>query len=464
MGRSDEAHARSDDARLSVATRRRALRLGYVNGVLWSVGNGLTSGTLITYLALQLGASGAALSLLFAAQSLIGLLRLVTPVMIGLLGGVKATCLKASLISYLLLTVGLPAVTLAGFVSRPATLSALIALICVHQLLEYIGAVALWSWLGALVPQAVRGRYFARRNLWQLAFLAPTLLGSGRFVDHWKTTHEGDPEQILVGYIAPATIGGVLLLASLVPLWWMPDVATAKRRGGNLREATRSMLAPVFDARFRRLLIYRGWFSFFNGITQAAQNVFTNRVLSMPLLTMQWLQLGTRVGQMSLSPAVGRASDRYGNRPVLELSQAIVALGLLFYALATPTARWWIIGAWTLWSAYVGINVCLNNLMLRLAPPAENAGFIALCEAVGGLTFGLSTITGGLLLDTMQANKATLTLGPVTLDHFAILFVAGAILRAAGVFWLARIDEPGARRWREIRKSTPAGSTTLAGG
>src|SRR5664279_5697501 len=121
MGRSDEAHSRSDTARLTVAARRRALRLGYVNGVLWSVGNGLTSGTLVYYLAQELGASGVALSLLIAAPSLIGLLRLATPALIGPLGGVKATCLKTSLVSYALLTFGLPGVTLAGVVSRPAT-------------------------------------------------------------------------------------------------------------------------------------------------------------------------------------------------------------------------------------------------------------------------------------------------------------------------------------------------------
>jgi Na+/melibiose symporter-like transporter len=450
MGRSEAAHARFGDARLTVAARRRALRLGYVNGVLWSVGNGLTSGTLVYYLAQELGASGAALSLLIAAPSLIGLLRLATPALIGPLGGVKATCLKTSLVSYLLLTIGLPVVTLAGFVSRPATLTALIVLICVHQLLEYVGSVALWSWLGALVPQRVRGRYFARRNLWQLAFLTPTLLMSGLLIDSWKRAHRGEPDQILAGYVLPATLGGLFLLASLAPLWRLPDVASARRRGGALRRAVLAMLMPIFDARFRRLLIYRGWFSFFNGITQAAQNVFVYRVLKMEVLPMQQLQLGMRVGQMALSPAVGRASDRYGNRPVLELSQLLVAAGLLFYAMATPAAWWWIVGAWALWSAYVGINVCLNNLMLRLAPAKENAGYIALCEATGGLAFGLSTIAGGVLLDQLQARGATLALGPLTLDHFAILFVSGAILRAAGVIWLSRVREPGAWRWREM--------------
>src|SRR5579863_627281 len=83
------------------AVRRRALALGLINGVLWSVGNGLTTGTLIYYLAQELGAKGTALGVLIAAPTLVGLLRLLTPALVGPLGGIKATCLKASLVSYL---------------------------------------------------------------------------------------------------------------------------------------------------------------------------------------------------------------------------------------------------------------------------------------------------------------------------------------------------------------------------
>ena len=126
-------------------------------------------------------------------------------------------------------------------------------------------------------------------------------------------------------------------------------------------------------------------------------------VLHFDLLDLQKMQLAMRVGQMAISPAAGRASDRYGNRPVLELSQLLVAAGLLFYFVATPAARWWIVGAWILWSAYAGINVCFSNIMLKLAPPRDNAGHIAVFEALGGLTFGLSTIAGGVLLDRLSA-------------------------------------------------------------
>ena len=221
--------------RMPVTVRRRALHLGYANGVLWSVGNGLTTGTLIYYLAQELGAKGTAPSVLIAAPTLIGLLRLVTPALIGPLGGIKATCLKASLLSYVLLAAGLPAVTLLRAL-RATALAGMIAPICVHQLLEYVGSVALWSWLAGLVPQRIRGRYFGRRQVWQLAFLIPTLLASGIFSDHWKSLYKNtQPERLLLGYVIPNCLGSAFLLASLVPLLLMPDVRAPAPAGAAKR-------------------------------------------------------------------------------------------------------------------------------------------------------------------------------------------------------------------------------------
>jgi MFS family permease len=438
------ANVASRPPRIRAAVRRRALVLGYINGVLWSVGNGLTTGTLVYYLAQELGAKGTALGVLIAAPSLIGLLRLATPALIGPLGGIKATCLKASFISYLLLAIGLPGVTLAPGISRGTALAGMLALICVHQLLEYIGSVALWSWLSALVPVRIRGRYFGRRQVWQLLFLIPALFLSGRFTDHWKQTYkETQPERLLLGYIIPNCVGAGFLLASLLPLVLMPDVSVTRRPVGGTRRW------PIGDSAFRRLLVYRAWFSFFNGISQAAQNIYVY-VLGIGVMPMQMMQMGMRAGQMALSPVAGRASDRVGNRPVLELSQMLVAIGLFFYFLASPEHPWWIIGAWVCWSAYVGTNICLTNLMLKLAPAQDNAGHIAMFEALGGVAYGLSTLAGGYLFDRLRDAHFHVLLGGVEVDHFALLFLVGAITRGLGVFWLARIPEPGARRWREI--------------
>ncbi len=206
-------------------SRRRALRLGIINGSLWAVGSGLTSGSVIQYLAHDLGADGLRLSLILAAPSFIGLLRILAPAAIETFGGAKRACLVLLSASYLL-AAGLPAI---GSIPREHALAALVALACTHQLLDYLGAVALWTWFGDLVPLRIRGRYFARRQMWQLILLLPTLLAGGYFADVWKQFHEQSARQDrLLGYAIPNGIGGACLLVSLVPLALIPAARFAR--------------------------------------------------------------------------------------------------------------------------------------------------------------------------------------------------------------------------------------------
>ena len=75
----------------------------------------------------------------------------------------------------------------------------------------------------------------------------------------------------------------------------------------------------------------------------------------------------------------------------------------------------WLIGAWVLWIAYAGLNVCLPNLMLKLAPPQANASYVAAFHAVTGLCYAANTILGGVLVDhyktwTSSARRQSLAL------------------------------------------------------
>ena len=67
---------------MGAINRRRSLALGHVNGMLWSVGNGLTTGTLVNYLAIDLGASGLAFSLVLASPQIVSALRVAAPTLI----------------------------------------------------------------------------------------------------------------------------------------------------------------------------------------------------------------------------------------------------------------------------------------------------------------------------------------------------------------------------------------------
>lgn len=424
--------------------RRRALRLGYINGTLWSIGNGLTTSTLIIYFAIDLGATGLTLSLLLALPAVVGLLRLFAPPLIHSLGGVKPVCLSMSLVSYVLL-LGLPALV---FFEGATALTLLVVLLCGHQLLEYLGTVALWAWLGELVPPRIRGRYFSRRQMWQLAALIPTLLASGLFSDAWRSHYqETNPDRLLLGYAVPHGVGAICLLASLVPLVMMPPVAVARRVAAGVDWS--GLLAPLRERPFQRLVLFGCWLSFFNGIIQAPQGIYPKAVLGLGVLALHLMRSGMRFGQIGVSWWAGPFSDRFGNRPTMLLSQALVATAPLFFLLATPEQPWWIIGAWAAWSFYAALNVCLPNLMLRLSTSGDYSPYVAVYFATTGLSYAVSTVIGGWLFDVL-ARHEPFALGPFGLDRFEVMFWMSWITRSLAVVWLLWIIEPGALRWRDI--------------
>ena len=210
------------------------------------------------------------------------------------------------------------------------------------------------------------------------------------------------------------------------------------------------MWAPLVDARFRRLLTYGCCVSVFNGITQLAQFFYVRYALGFTLLEYLALNIALRLGQSALAPTVGRLADRLGNRPLMLPSQLLVAFALLFYYVATPVQPWWIAGAWILWVAYVGLNVSLPNLMLKLAPGEHTSPHISAYYAIKGVFFGLSTILGSWLFGVLERNTDAITFLPLVSDHYDLLFLVGFVLRAVAVVFLLRIVEPGARSLWEV--------------
>ena len=432
---------------LTPSERRRALGLGHVNAALWAIGNALTTGPLVSYLARDLGAQGLALGLVLAIPNLAGVLRLVAPAVIYRAGTARRACLGVSLASYVLI-LALPAIAVAApAISRPTAVAAMIVLLFSHQLLEYLGTVALWSWWADLVPPPIRGRYFGRRQMIQLSVSIPTLLASGYFADLWRERFAAEPDRLLLAYAIPTALGALALLASLVPLALMPATRQYPKPQARLLYST--IAAPFVDRRFWRLLVFRSWFSLANGISQTVQNViYPKDVLGFGVGPLAAMRVSMQLGQMGASRWVGRTSDRFGNRPVLMAAQACVSLSLVFYILARGDSRWLLLGAWILFSAYVAHNICLPNLVLKLAPDVDTPAYVASNEALGSVFHAVATVAGGVIFDWLRSSSTDTAAEPYR--SCLIILLAGLAMRSLAVALLAAIDEPGAWTWREI--------------
>ena len=417
--------------------------MAYWNGSLWAVGTGLASSPLVIYLAMEFGTArvGLGISLIKAAPHLAGLLRLAAPAMIGRLADRKRFCLGSYVLSILLLVALLLTAAPCWGLSPGTTLAAVVLLWCLYHLMEYLGAVALWAWLADVAPVRVRGRFLGRRERWSVTGQAAAMLVAALFGTLWSQRF---PESVWAGYAIPGIAGCGFLAASLVPLALMPGFAADRR--GQPAFPLRTILKPFSDRGFLRYIAFGCWFSFFNGIVQSAQEIFPRQVLGVRLPLRLTLQTGMRVGQLAVSPGLGRWADRVGNRPVLMGCIPVIASSTLFFCVASPARWYWIIGAWAAWIAYAGVNVCQPNLMLKFAPAASRPAYVAAYQTASGLCVAASMIAGGLAFDALRERFGYAPIpfcgGTIALTIFQAVFLFGFLTRTMSVLVLLWVREP----------------------
>lgn len=419
---------------LTITQRRFARRCAYQNGLLWSLGNNLVSTMLVIYLAMEYNAPGLGLGIgmIIAAPRLIGVLRLVAPMLIDRLASRKRFCIVMYGLSALTLLL-LPLVAMPGVMpSASVSLVCLIGLWVIFHLFEYMATVAIWSWLRDLVSPAARGRFFGHRERWLVAGGVLALLVSALHVWGWRTTRP--PEEWWLAYAFSSIAGAVCMLLALLPLAAMPSARTlAVERALSLRQ----FLRPFLDSFFWRFLAFGCFLAFANGLTQSPQLAFPKMALGIGVAMMIMLKATMRLGQWGAGPRVGRLVDRWGNRPVMAVSLLLVATGPLFYLVATSHGWGWIIAAWIVWIAWLGVNVALPNLLLDIAPRSRNTAYIALYFAITAISFAAGALLGGWLFDATSRGSALVFAwegGGMSYNQYA--FLIGWLLRSLSVVLL----------------------------
>ncbi len=422
---------------------RGSINAAYANGAIWGLSAGLASTTLITYLAKEYGASGVAISWLLAAPALVGMLRLSTPYWLERVPSRRSFCAAMFSASAVLL-LALPIASAPGVLSTArASVTALVVLWVAYKLAEYIGAVTLWSWFGDLVPEPIRGRFVGRRQAWmnagKVVGIVIAAVGTHLWMNYCDEIEQ--PQLKWRAYAVCSIASAALVLLAVGPLFLMADLPVRRDPRARQPNLGVQLLRPIFDRKFRRLLWFGLWFSFSNGITQSARFVFMAYELNISFATKKTLDASSRGVQSLLMPWVGNEVDRRGNVPILTMSQAIIAAAPLFLLLATPADWWWVLGAYVCWIAYAGENVTQPNLMLALSDPDERSAYASAWFAWTHLAYSLSVLAGGLIFDRLKENSVAVSLGSLTLNHFALLFLASFFLKTIGVYWAARIRE-----------------------
>lgn len=414
---------------------RSSLRAVTLEGVFATLFYSIIGGALLSNFLLDLGAGPVEIGMLASIPQLVNLLQ---PFGAYLADQRKSRYWYSMCIfgpSRLLWLILVPAIWLGGsfHLTEHRLMQLTLAIIWVTQLLESLGRASWLSWMAALVPQRLRGRYFGFRNS---AVSLTNLIGVPLLalaVSAW-------PGGTFQAYGAVLVLGIVLGLISLACQFFIFDVNPMLRHiqveGSDPAEQSPSWPAFSFlkDSNFLKFLLYFGIWSFAVNSCAPFFNLYLldNLAIDVSVVTI-YGSLGASANMLTLV-FWGKLADRVGNRPLLIIVGVLVAVTpLLWLEGGTEPIFLWVwfpllhmLGGGT-WAA---IDLCINNLQMEVAPLRNQSSYFAIVAAVGGVTGAMGITAGGFLVSV------------TALGGLSGLFALSAVLRLVALLPLVFVHEP----------------------
>ena len=424
---------------------RSTLRSSTLDGVFATIFESATGGVLLSSFLLQLGATSVEIGILSAIPMVVNFLQPLGAYIadrttsrhwynLGIFG--------VSRLLWLILVVAI--IWGPGHAEEHQLLEWTLATVIAANVLAAFATSNWFSWMAAVVPHRLRGRYFGFRNS---ATSLVTLLGvplMGLFVSTWGA----DP---IFGYGVVVFLGVLAGMISLGYQFFMVDVNPQAYRkdaeSDRLSEKKESKRITDFvpsvlkDSNFLMFLFYFSLWTFAVNLSAPFFNIYLLKDLSLDVSLVTIYNSLSSGANLLLLLFWGKLADRWGNRPLLIAVGLVVAVTPLLW-LGTgnyPFAVWvWLPLLHLLGGTTLGaIALCTNNIQMEIAPIEQPSTYFAIAAAVSGVAGALGTTAGGFV-----AELPGMSLGA--------LFALSAAVRLLGLLPLIFVREPRSLSLRAI--------------
>lgn len=421
---------------------QRAVRLSYAQAMLWSIYAASTGGMFLIGYALKLGAGNVDIGLLNTVPMFCVVAQLLTAAVVERGVSRRRLSIFAALVNSLswTLVILIPYVTVRF--SSSARIGSLIAIITLAALFAHVQGNARSSWIGDLVPEAMRGRFFGRVTMFAGFVAMGFALAEGLFLDYVKN----------MGIAAFSILFGFGMLFGLVNVGLFLPQPDVLMKAHENRPGFAVMVRQTFSNRplMMLMLFHLLWMT--QTVAGPFYPTYMLRDMHMPFVGVGLVNAAAQVTVLASSPLWGRVVDRYGCRPVLiACTAALAPLPLVWIWMTSPLRIYaTIIPLNLLVGAMIaGVSVAINTLSYKTTPSEGRSVQFAIYSLFVVLVPAPLPVLGGYLPDWMTAVGAPIR------DLRCTFFVPIVFLIAA-VFVARFIREPGARRARDLVREFPA--------
>lgn len=323
-----------------------------------------------------------------------------------------------------------------------------VGVVAIGSVLGVIGNNAWTAWMGDLVPDSLRGRFFSHRTVYiTLAGTAATL-GAGVALDYLGPN--GWRGETL------AALTGIACLAGACSVWLLLRQHDPNGHPAPERPDWRVLGRVVGDRAIWPFLRYLlGW----NAAVGLSASFFSFHMLvnlktGFVLAALHGVVVA--IMRIAAARAWGRAVDRLGARPVLILCSFSIATVPAIWLFVTPDFLWPLaleaVLAGVLWG---GHGIAAIDLTIHLSPRRERAFYVAVFAAAGGLGFAVASIGAGLVASHLPLQFPAFGWMWTNLHVLFLLSAAGRLVAAIAAL---RIEERNARGVRELLRTVLAAS------
>jgi MFS family permease len=413
--------------RLSPEETRKSLVLSQRD----SFASSLMTGTYDQYInafAVFLGASAVQIGWLVALPQLLGSIFQILTIWLGqFIHRHRLIVAGASL--QVLALIAIVLIAIPGWFAQP--LDGLLFIIIFYHIGSNLVLPHWRAWMGMLVPDRLRGRFFSRRTRIAMftSFMA-FIIGGALLAasDKWSITW--------LGFIALFSTAAYGRLLSTSYLARMTDIEYSPTMHHRSLWALLSHMRELWgDRDFRRFSIFMASMQCFVALSAPFFAVYMLRDLHFSYWQFTLNTGASIMIQLLMLPFWGRVCDSKGNRYVMAIGVAIIPLLPIMW-LFSDSQIYLIVVQMLGGVAWSGFSLAASNYLYDLKPrDIHFASYAAMQSALGALAICAGAVVGGYLIAWIPQTISISGLELSISRPIAVIFILSSLLRAAAAIW-----------------------------
>lgn len=310
------------------------------------------------------------------------------------------------------------------------TVSLIVFFLLVSAVGGAFNGVTFMSWMAALVPLKIRGRFFSQR---QMVFTFTSMIGG--ILASWALDRIGGFAGFAVVF-SVVTIFAIMDILCFIRVYDPPMVRPPHRLS-----IKKMWSIALKHSNFRRYLIFWAVWVFGVNIAGPFFNAYMIDYLKMSYLEITiYTQVVSNVLTIFIIRKWGMLIDIFGNKPVLRICGTVASALPLLWLLATPENYMiiLIIHVFTgiFWN---GIDLTSNNLVMNLSPDENRSFYLASFSMVTSVVGSIVAYAlGGLFMEVTAelARSLDIVIFGHRLTNYHMLFILSAVIRFIAITFL----------------------------